>query len=100
MFGRIIQVKNTKDHAVFNTMIQGSAADVLKLGLIKVDKYFNSNLETINSIHDSSYEENLPEEAIPEYIKNIEDFDLPVPIKVDVKRSTRSWADMEEVLIV
>ena len=78
---------------------KNSAIDLLKLSMVKLDNFFNGNLETINSVHDATYEENLPIEYLKDYQSILEDFDFPIPIKVKIERSTRSLADIKEVLL-
>ena len=94
IFGRDIQVKRTNDYAVFNTIVQGSASDLLKLSLVNIDKEFGPEL--VNTIHDSGYVENMPLEDIPALIRTLEDFHLSIPIKVAVKYSSHDLASMKE----
>ena len=100
LFGRRINVKNVPPHAVFNYRIQGGSVDLLKIALVKLDKYFGPNLGLMNTIHDSAYPENFDIKKDGKDFKRImEDFNLSVPIRVNIKHSERDWGSMKEVQV-
>ncbi len=94
-------VREFSERAAVNTPIQGSAADLIKVSMIKVQSFIETQFSVaklILQIHDELLVEAPKEdrEAIVEAIKNIMEncIELKVPLKVDVKVGT-NWRDME-----
>jgi DNA polymerase-1 len=79
------------EHIALNTPIQGSAADIIKMAMIKIDERLEKELPDavmICQIHDELVFEAAPEQAeklieiIKDCMENV--IDLSVPLKVDV----------------
>ncbi len=92
-------LRGVAERIAINTIIQGTAADLIKLAMIQVDdaltkgKYRSAMLL---SVHDELVFE-VPEEelaAISELVKHIMEkvWDLKVPLKVNIQ-SGRNWAE-------
>ncbi|OQY01575.1 MAG: DNA polymerase I [Desulfobacteraceae bacterium 4572_130] len=94
-----INIKKFAQRAAVNTIIQGSAADLIKLAMINMDKALrenNMNSKMLISVHDEIIFE-TPENEEKDLIKltkkimeNV--FTLKVPLKVNIK-SGANWAD-------
>ena len=105
-------VKNAAERMAINMPIQGAAADVIKIAMLKIDKwideYNNKNKDAVKlllQVHDellfSIKEENVSEAA--ENIRKIMEnchlsldgkkIDFPVPIVVDIKAGD-NWEEM------
>lgn len=83
--------------ALINHVIQGSAADIMKIAMIKVDKTINPyKAKIVSTVHDELLI-NCPSkntEKVLHLIKTtMEDFKLKVPLVVEIK-SGRSWKDV------
>ncbi len=97
-------VREFSERAAINTPIQGSAADLIKVSMIKVEKlleekYINARL--VLQIHDELLIE-TPKNYNKKFARDIKDImenciELNVPLKVDVKMGT-NWRDMKEIL--
>lgn len=94
-----IMVKNFGKRLAMNTPIQGAAADIIKLAMIKVYEYLeegNIDAKLILQVHDELILEAKEEIAegleqkIDEIMENVAD--LLVDLKVDVK-SGKSWLE-------
>ena len=98
--GRRLHVQDS--HKALNALIQGSAADIMREAVVKVDSFLEPyGSYIVNIIHDEimldvSLEEldlvcyNVPKLMISEKINKI------VPLEVDVEYSTTNWAEKEE----
>ena len=93
------QVRSFAERTAMNTPIQGSAADLIKLAMIKVyqelkDRGLKSKL--ILQVHDELIVDTVPEEleVVSELVKrNMQDaLSLNVPLLVDI-HSGPSWYD-------
>ena len=89
-------VAEAKRHAV-NTVIQGTAADMLKLALIRLHDRLPDEVRMLLPVHDSvllQVPESLVEETqqiVKEAMESVPE-GFTVPLKVDVKTG-RTWAD-------
>jgi DNA polymerase-1 len=92
-------VREFAERTAINTPVQGTAADFIKLAMIKIDKAFmRSNLKAamLLSVHDEIVFEIPPEELetakslVKEIMEGI--WDLKVPLKVNMI-SGRNWAE-------
>ncbi len=92
-------VREFSERTAINTPIQGTAADLIKLAMIKVDAVFrerNLKAAMLLSVHDEIVFEVPPEEleAAKKLIKKIMEgiWDLKVPLKVNIA-SGLNWAE-------
>ena len=92
-------VREFAERTAINTPIQGTAADLIKLAMIKVDAAFSErNLKAamLLSVHDEIVFEVPPEEleTVKKLIKEIMEgvWDLKVPLKVNIA-SGHNWAE-------
>lgn len=91
------------ERTAMNTPIQGTAADIIKLAMVKVDKELrDKELKTkmILQVHDELIFE-VPEDELDCAIKIIKDcmenaVKLDVPLVVDIKKG-RNWYEMEKI---
>lgn len=101
--GRHLHVPQYGEHKMLNTLIQGSAADLMKASLIRVDAWIQENrdqLETrmVSTIHDEIIFDG-PEHEIPVLHEHVPDLMREdwltevIPIEVDHEVSTTTWAD-------
>lgn len=99
--GRHLHVPEFGEHKMLNTLIQGSAADLMKASLIRVDEWLRStDLETrmVSVIHDEIVFDG-PESEVPilhEHVPALMREDWlheVVPIEVDHEVSTTTWAE-------
>jgi DNA polymerase-1 len=90
--------KSQQERMAFNAVIQGTAADIIKLAMIAVSNVLvGSNSKVILQVHDELLIESREDEAeyILKAVKNIMEnvMQLSVPLKVDVKIGN-SWAEV------
>ena len=96
-------VRKFAERAAINMPVQGSAADLLKVAMVKIDDDLTKrNLRSIMllTIHDELLFEG-PEEEENDLIKIVKDdmlnvMSLAVPLKVEVKKG-RDWLNMERI---
>ncbi len=96
-------VREFSERAAVNTPIQGSAADLIKVSMIKVQEFIEKKspmAKLILQIHDELLIE-APKEYKDVFVNEIKDImenciELKVPLKVDVKVGT-NWRDMIDV---
>jgi DNA polymerase-1 len=93
--------RNLPERTAINTVIQGSAADIIKLAMLKIHRRLaESQLRSkmLLQIHDELIFEAPPEELeslqslVREEMSSV--MQLSVPLKVDLK-SGRNWAECE-----
>ncbi|MCG2700572.1 DNA polymerase I, partial [Candidatus Parcubacteria bacterium] len=111
MNSSMVQVRKTAERMAINTPIQGTAADMIKMAMIEIDKYLtpnpspskgdgNKNVKMLLQVHDELLfevkDEKMEEVAakIKKIMENI--IKLKVPVAVDVKVGG-NWGEMEEV---
>jgi DNA polymerase-1 len=94
------------ERIAINMPVQGSAADIMKLSMIRLDQYLREhNLvsRTILTVHDELVFEVAPAErerlvdVVPDLMAGV--FPLNVPLQVDLKIGP-NWQDMERIRIV
>ena len=101
LYGRRLHVQES--HKALNALIQGSAADLMRDAVVRVDKYLDSNYVThiVNIVHDEIILDADRNEivtlvnTIPTLMGNkmVEEF---VNIETDCEISYTNWADKEE----
>lgn len=96
-------IRQLAERQAINTPIQGSASDLIKLAMIKVNEEIETRgLKTrmVIQVHDElvfdmpQQEEGLFVGLVRERMENV--LKLDVPVKVDIKKG-RNWLEMEEV---
>jgi DNA polymerase-1 len=93
--------RNLAERTAINTVIQGSAADLIKLAMINIHRQLrseNCSARMLLQIHDELVFESPPEE-VERLVKMVRKemsgvIQLSVPLKVDVKTG-KNWADCE-----
>lgn len=98
-----IGIRQFAERQAVNTPIQGSAADLIKLAMIKIHEVLsNKNLKSklIMQIHDELVFD-VPDEEAKELAELVRDrmenvLKLDVPIRVDIKKG-KNWIEMEDV---
>ena len=99
------QVRNAAERMAINMPIQGTAADILKIAMIKIQSQITGNKlnsKMLLQVHDELIFE-CPEDEISE-IKNILDklmtnsLELLVPLKIEYKIG-KEWGNMEKTLV-
>lgn len=97
-------IRSFAQRKAINTPIQGSASDIIKLAMVKLDEQIKQrglNTRMILQIHDELLF-NVPErelkqssELIKEIMENV--IVLDVPIRISIKKG-RNWLEMEEIV--
>jgi DNA polymerase-1 len=94
------------ERIAINMPVQGSAADIMKLSMIRLDRYLRDNQlgsRMILTVHDELVFEVTPAErerlidVVPDLMAGV--YPLNVPLQVDLKVG-RNWQDMERVRVV
>lgn len=97
------QVRAAAERMALNHPIQGTAADLIKMAMIELDKNikiqeYKNKVRMLLQVHDElvfEAKENLVKEAAPQIKKIMEEvYVLKVPIVVDVKKG-KNWEEME-----
>ena len=97
----VMMVKKAAERMAVNTPIQGTAADMIKLAMIKIaDEINDKDIRMLLQVHDElifEVKEDKVQEAVIK-IKNIMEniLKLKVPVIVDAKVG-ESWGEMEKV---
>ncbi|HYM51043.1 MAG TPA: DNA polymerase I [Candidatus Limnocylindrales bacterium] len=100
------QLRGAAERIAVNMPIQGSAADIMKLAMIELDRYLREHdLRTrmILTVHDELVFEMPVEErdrlvdVVPDLMAGV--YSLKVPLQVDLKVG-QNWQDMERVRVV
>ncbi|XP_003248103.1 DNA polymerase theta isoform X1 [Acyrthosiphon pisum] len=97
------KIKSQVERQAINTIIQGSAADVTKMAMIKVDKIINqgvlnTRVHLVMHLHDElifDVENTVLDEACSTIIKTMEaavNLCVPLPVKL---RKGSSWGDLK-----
>jgi DNA polymerase-1 len=111
-FGRRIYVPRNKPYVGVNYRVQGTAADILKIALWKVDAYLESEYNgEVALIPPPTYDElqgtfprTMNLKKLPKVLREVKrimcDFpELDVPMDVEFKYTTKSWAEAEEIVV-
>ena len=100
LYGRRLHVD--EEHKALNALIQGSAADLMRDAVVKVDNFLSDSASHIvNIIHDEimldadKSEYDMLVHSIPNLMSNSLVQEV-VPIEVDCEWSTTNWAEKEE----
>ena len=92
------------EHKSINTLIQGSAAEIMRQALVKVHRYTESNLmasHVVLTIHDEiDLDAARPEiehlvEVVPPMMTDYPEINEVVPIETDCEISYTTWADKQ-----
>ena len=103
LYGRRRHLSRERSHIAFNTLNQGTAADLMKERAVDLDKYLDSvGLDLRALVHDE-FLMHGPTEIVedPEVRTEIREIlqspsvELLVPIRIDMKSSSKSWADCD-----
>lgn len=101
LWGRHLHVPEYGEHKMLNTLIQGSAADLMKASLLKVDRWIQeSGIETrmVSVVHDEiildgpESEIDLLHESIPPLMRD-ERITEVIPLDIDHEVSLTNWAE-------
>lgn len=101
----VMQVRKAAERMAINTPLQGTAADIIKIAMIKVQKmigegYKNGEVKMLLQVHDEllfEVKENKIKEAVGKIKKIMENvIKLKVPVEVDASEG-ENWGEMEEV---
>lgn len=101
LYGR--QYFGTSAHKIGNYLVQGSAADIIKMKMIEVENYIKEKgykSRILMNIHDEiqfELHKDEPNEILYEFKAIMEDIKAPVPIKADIEISYTSWDEAEEL---
>lgn len=97
-------LRRAAERAAINMPVQGSAADIIKLSMVNINKWLDKNrklhIRPILQIHDELIFE-VPDqylEKAAQEISNIMEhaYRLAVPLKVDIKQGTR-WGSLQDM---
>lgn len=104
LHGRHLHVPQYGEHKMLNTLIQGSAADLMKASLLRVDRWIReAGIESrmVSVIHDEiildgpESEIDLLHEAIPPLMRE-ERITEVIPLDIDHEVSLTNWAEKVE----
>jgi DNA polymerase-1 len=94
-------VKENGNRMAINTIIQGSAADIIKMAMIRIHGHLGSmHSRLVLQVHDELVfeypdgEENKLIAVVKNEMENA--MELKVPLKISLKKGA-NWADMEEI---
>ena len=94
-------IKSFAERVAVNTPVQGSAADLIKLAMLKChDEFKGTSIKMIIQVHDELVfkvpieDKSFAIKEVKHIMENV--FDLDVPLKVDVEVG-ENWYDMQEV---
>jgi len=100
----MVMIRKQAERMAVNTPLQGAAADMIKVGMIKVhnllEKEYQDRAKMLLQVHDELLFE-VEEDLISEFVNQIKEImeniiKLKVPIIVDVKQGD-NWEEMEKV---
>jgi DNA polymerase I len=96
---RLGDANEARRHAV-NTIIQGTAADLIKLAIIRLDQTLPVDVKMLLPVHDSVLLE-VPEQRVEEVRQQVAEVmelspsGFAIPMKVDVKVGS-TWAECKQ----
>jgi DNA polymerase-1 len=103
-YGRVTQIDRGFEYKALNAMIQGTAADCTKTGIVEAYKFlqpYKSNV--VLSVHDEIiFEIHHSEKHLVEDLQQIMIDAYPhrhLPLRVDIEVSSSSWAKKQEVTL-
>lgn len=95
-------IRINAEHNAINTTIQGTAAEIIKLAMIEIDKYiakFSGKVSMLLQVHDEllfECDKDLVDVVLPHIVSFMENVvELKVPLKVDYKIGN-NWAEVHE----
>ena len=106
MYGRIFKIDPDKAYKGLNYLVQGTAADIMKRALIRVDELrldMELDLYLLNTVHDEVIFEIREGQDTPEFLselrRRLEDWPefAPIPITVNCDRIIDYWGNHEKV---
>ena len=97
------QMRRSAERMAINTPVQGSAADIIKIAMVNLDRELKSDghrSRMLLQVHDELVLE-VPEEELDPMVELVSRvmssaYELDVPLKVDAKVG-RNWLEMEDV---
>ncbi|MCK5211234.1 DNA polymerase I [Candidatus Parcubacteria bacterium] len=95
----VTMVRKAAERMAVNTPLQGTAADMIKLAMIEVDKKItNPDIRMILTVHDElvfEIKNSLVKQTVPKIKKIMENvIKLKVPVIVDVKQG-KNWGELK-----
>ena len=101
-FGRRYAIPRGREYIAVNYLIQGTSADLLSDGMLKVDDYLSSiGAHILIQVHDELICE-IPEESYLDFCRRtvdiLEDNVLKIPLKVDAALCDPSWAHKKDLV--
>jgi DNA polymerase-1 len=104
LFGRRYPIDPNLAYRAVNYMIQGSAAEVIKRAMIRLDK-LHPRIRLVGTLHDELFLEfpkRLESKQLVTDMRGIMQKDskivgLPVPLPVTFKRTESNWSEAEEI---
>ncbi|MFH1838662.1 MAG: DNA polymerase I [Candidatus Kuenenbacteria bacterium] len=102
---KIFQIQNAAERMAINMPIQGTAADLIKLAMIRINEKinFDNKIKMLLQVHDElifEVENNFIQEAIKlikqemEELSETKRFKVPIEIKIKIGDN---WGEMEEI---
>lgn len=97
----VTMIRKAAERMAVNTPLQGTAADMIKVAMIEIDKKITSpDIRMILTVHDElvfEIKNNLVKQIVPKIKKIMENVaKLKVPIVVDVSTG-KNWGEMREL---
>ena len=97
----VVMVRKAAERMAVNTPLQGTAADMLKMAMIKIDKEIvNEDIKMLLTVHDElifEIKKDKVKMAVPKIKKIMEEvIKLKVPIVVDVKAG-KNWGVLKPI---
>jgi len=97
------QIRSFNERAAINTIIQGTAADIIKVAMVNIDKWIKSNklnVKMLIQVHDELLFE-IPEQETKETSKIIKQemesaVKLNIPVIAEIKQG-KNWNTMEKL---
>lgn len=90
LFGRKIYVRGIPDYKYLNYKVQGSARDILVIGLLAISALQDSAL--VNTVHDSGVLNGFKLDLLSSLNQKMIDVSLSVPLVIDFKRG-QNWGE-------
>jgi DNA polymerase-1 len=100
LYGRVRPIQKDKAYIGLNTIVQGTAADIMKVGMLRVAKYLTGKKsKLLLPIHDELVIEHHLSEPIIRPIKRLMTGKLPIdlPLRVKVEATTTNWTEAQEL---
>ena len=107
-FGRRLVINRSKPYISVNYMVQGSAADMMKISLTRVAKYLKElelDIHLVMTVHDELvpefWKKHVFKSVLLEIKRIMEDFDdvFPIGMIVDVEKCVKRWNEKTKVIL-